>query len=85
MSETGIMSDPRYSDRLYTHAAQWVDSLQGPAQLWVCPWGICDARRAQECRASTGTTKMKRGCGTYFPCGITPEQAKQMIKGRGDA
>jgi hypothetical protein len=46
---------------------------------WVCPWGICNHQQAQECRTEMRNTRRHRGCGTYFPAGTTPEQAKQMI------
>lgn len=48
-------------------------------QPWVCPWGICNHKQAQECRAAMGNTKRTRGCGSYFPPGTTLEQAKAII------
>lgn len=47
--------------------------------VWVCPWGICNTKQAQQCRAEMRRTKCSRGCGTYFPAGTTLEQAKRMI------
>ncbi len=47
-------------------------------ELWVCPWGICNTKQAQECRAAKGTTK--RGCGTRFPATMTSEEARESIQ-----
>lgn len=50
------------------------------SSAWVCPWGICNHQEAQACRAEMRNTRYTRGCGTYFPAGTTPEQAKEMIR-----
>jgi predicted Zn-ribbon and HTH transcriptional regulator len=46
---------------------------------WVCPWRICNHEQAQQCRAEMRTTRLNRGCGTYFPASMTAAEARALI------
>ena len=43
---------------------------------WVCPWGICNAEQAQQCRAELHP---RRGCGGKFP-NMNAEQARHAVQ-----
>lgn len=69
--------------RVHHQTKEEREAIDTALGLWVCPWGICDTKQAQACRAEMRTTKTKRGCGTYFMPGTTLEQARKEI-GRAD-
>jgi len=47
-------------------------------EVWVCPWDICNAEQAKQCRAEM---RPRNGCGGKFP-NMNSEQAKRSIQPR---